>query len=317
MTQPEIHGPPVPDDESLAYEAAAVAAVVGPVAALVAAVLASAAVLLAGGAAGMLLSAALARRLRSIPVPDMSGVLRVRTDGAVDLGVRTALADLGQPDMDVPVSAPPVLSGHLESVVRTKLNEAADIAASRPLSSKSDLDAVSGRARTGIARAEAATRYAVNHGINSGTADVARAAGLRLLWVAERNACLHCLAYAGWAVEPDEEFPAGLTYDPVGPLRSFGPLYWPPLHPNCRCRVRTYTGQAGPPERDRSSVDPAARLASEAQRTVVYQWSDYASGVAAQRAARALLDHGTTLADSVERRAAAALRKRRTVRGPK
>jgi hypothetical protein len=216
----------------------------------------------------------------------------------------------------VDVSSPPVRTD-LDDVIRTKLREAADMAESGPLSTRRDLDRIAGRARTGVKRAEAATRAAVNDGINSGTADVARATGQRLIWVAERNACLHCLAYAGWVTEPDQEFPHGLTYSADGPLRAFGALFWPPLHPNCRCRVRLYRGPSGPPPRDRSLPDPAARLASEAQRSVVYQWTDYASQAAAMRAAALLLDQGTTLADSVEKRARAALRRGQAVRRPK
>lgn len=316
MTQPEIQGQSVPDAESLAYEAAAVAAVTGAVAASVLAALAAAATALGLGASGMLLGQVLADKLRRVHVPDMSGVLSTWTAGAVRLGVRTALEDMDRTDLDVSMSEPPVRTD-LDTIIRTKLDEAATIAESGQVSTRTDLERVSGRARSGIARAEGAVRYSVNHGINSGTADAARAAGMRTIWVAERHACLHCLAYAGWATEPDGEFPPGLTYDPAGPLRPFGPLLWPPLHPNCRCRIRAYDGPAGPPPRDRAKPDPAARLASEAQRTVVYGWSDYASKVASERAARALLDHGTTLADSVEKRARAALRRGRAVRRPK
>jgi hypothetical protein len=154
-----------------------------------------------------------------------------------------------------------------------------------------------------------------NEGINSGAADVARAAGLRLIWVAERNACLDCLAHAGYAVEPGDVFPA-VSYDPVRPGK-FMAVKWPPLHPNCRCQVRVYAGPAGAPPADRSALDPAARLAAEARRSVVYQWTDYASGVRMRAAAAYLLDMGAGLAPSVERRARAALRRRTIVDKPR
>jgi hypothetical protein len=309
---------PQPDEESLAYEATAVAAIVGPVAASVAAATAVAGVAVAGGtitgAAAVLLGRAVAQRLRDLTWSPRTPLLADRADGAVRLGVRTALDTMPartRPDR-VPVSSPDILPD-IDSTIREKLSEAADIADNHPIASKADLDRVSGRANAGLAQARGSVRYAVNAGINSGTADVARAAGHNVLWVPERFACLHCLAYAGWVTEPDQEFPRGLTFDPTGPLRSFGLLLYPPLHPNCRCRLLVFNGRTGAPELDRSKVDPASRLASEAQRTVIYQWSDYASGAASRRAATALLDQGSALADSVERRARAALRRGKQV----
>jgi len=319
VTQPV---PAVPDDESIAYEMAAVTAVVGPIAAQVAAAFAVATVAVAGGtitgAAAVALGHALAQRLRSVSWPDRSAALADRMDGAVRLGVRTALDSLPRADRpdSVSVSGPDRVPD-INGAVRRKLSEAADIAAATGLASRRDLDRVSGRANAGLAQARGAVRYAVNDGINSGTADTARAAGKRTIWVAERNACLHCLAYAGWATEPDQEFPHGLTFDPAGGLPVYDLLLWPPLHPNCRCRIALHDGPAGPPPADRSLLDPAARLAAEARRSVVYQWSDYASGAASRRAATALLDQGAALADSVERRARAALRAGRTVRRPR
>lgn len=318
MTQPVP-----PDDESMAYEAAAVAAVVGPVAAAVTAALAVATVAVATGAvtgtAGAALAAAIAHRLRTLRWPPMTPVLQTWRVGAVNLGIQSALDSLApqdQPD-EIPVSPRVVRIPDLDDTVRAKLDEAATLADGMVVTTRRDLDVIAGRARSGVHRAQGAVRFAVNDGINSGTADVARAADRRVLWVAERNACLHCLAYAGWSVEPGQEFPYGLTFDPAGPLRSFGALMWPPLHPSCRCRIHLYDGPAGPPPTDRSIPDPAARLAAEARRSVVYQWTDYASGTAMERAAAALLDRGSGLADSVEKRARAALRSGRTVRRPR
>lgn len=322
MTQPSMAGPPVPEDEAVAAELAAVASVVGPVAAAVSAALAVATVAVAGGAitgaAGTALAAAIAHRLRTLTWPPMADRLPIHLDNAVRFGVRTALDTLpARTRPDAVQVSPPDNVPDLDTKVRTKLEEAAAIADTMSVTTRRDLETIAGRARSGVAQAQGAVRFGVNHGINSGTADVARAAGQRVIWVAERNACLHCLAYAGWATEPDQEFPHGLSFDPAGGLRPFGVLLWPPLHPNCRCRVRLYDGPAGPPPADRSLPDPAARLAGEARRSVVYQWTDYASGAAMRRAAAALLDQGAGLADSVERRARAALRAGRAVRRPR
>lgn len=317
MTQPTLSGPGQPTPEEIAYEQAWVAAIVAPVAASVTAALASAGVGVAAGVGSVLLARALADRLRRITWAPMNPQA---VDAAVDSalrGVRTAAATVqGVRPSDVPISSPDRVPD-LDGPLRARLDEAADMADKLPDMSKPDLEKVSGRARAGIARAQGSVRWTVNNGINSGTADVARHIGQRTLWVAERNACLHCLAYAGWSTEPDQEFPHGLSFDPRGGLPSFGALLWPPLHPNCRCRIRLYDGPAGPPSEDRSRVDPAARLAGEARRSVVYQWSDYASGAAARRAATALLADGAGLADSVEKRARAALRAGRAVRRPR
>lgn len=295
-----------PESEALALESGAVADIVGPLSAALSAALAVAGAAVAAdvsAAAAVAIGRAVAHRLRALSWPDMSGRLPGHVVRAVSYGRRTA-----GPEVVLP---PPVLDAlpDLDSTARDKIDEAADIADATPVRTQRDLDMIAGRARTGVARASGAVRYAVNDGINSGTADVARAMGERLLWVAERNACLHCLAYAGWSTEPDQAFPHGLTYDPRGPLKAFGTLLWPPLHPSCRCRVRRYKGPAGPPPSNRSLADPAARLAAEARRSVVYQWTDYSSSAGAERAAAALLNAGAGLADSVEKRARALLRR--------
>lgn len=318
VTQPTVAGPDEPTAEEIAYEEAWVAALIGPVATAVAAALASASVGVAAGVGSVLLARALASRLRRISWTPLDGRIQDVATDAILRGVRTTAvrAPVRVRPEDVPVSPPDRLPD-MDGPLRAKLDEAADMADGLTDMSRRDLDAVAGRARSGVARAQGSVRWTVNHGINSGTADVARHLGQRVLWVAERNACLHCLAYAGWSTEPDGEFPPGLSFDPAGGLRPYGPLLWPPLHPNCRCRIRLYDGPAGPPDPDRSKIDPAARLAGEARRSVVYQWSDYASGAAARRAATALLDSGAGLADSVEKRARAALRSGRTVRRPR
>ena len=71
----------------------------------------------------------------------------------------------------------------------------------------------------------------VNHAGNKGTAAVADAAGLSTVWIAEVNACVHCLAYSGRVSKPGKPFPGGLTYG----AKSYhpDPVDVPPRHPNC------------------------------------------------------------------------------------
>lgn len=75
----------------------------------------------------------------------------------------------------------------------------------------------------------------VNMAGNEGVTAVADAADLPTVWVAETNACVHCLAYSGRVAKPGGTFPGGLTYG----RKSYHPkpLKHPPLHPRCRCTV--------------------------------------------------------------------------------
>lgn len=80
-----------------------------------------------------------------------------------------------------------------------------------------------------------ATTTVVNSG-NAGVVDVGTAANMPMVWVAETDACVHCLAYSGQVVTAGDEFPSGLTYGKT-PLAPRGQLVAPPLHPYCRCHL--------------------------------------------------------------------------------
>jgi hypothetical protein len=95
------------------------------------------------------------------------------------------------------------------------------------------------------------TRWAVNAGYNQGVREATDDAGIARVWVAERDACLHCLAYSGEVVGPGQPYRPDLTYY-VGPDGTRKPLkqpaglilWGPPLHPNC---VPAGTSVSGPP----------------------------------------------------------------------
>lgn len=82
---------------------------------------------------------------------------------------------------------------------------------------------------------------AINRGGNEGATAVADAAGLPTVWVAETNACVDCLAYAGRVCKPGKRFPGGLTYG----KKSYYPdaIKGPPRHPHCRCTVEPLRSQ--------------------------------------------------------------------------
>lgn len=129
------------------------------------------------------------------------------------------------------------------------------------------------------------------------TLTAARQGKQNVVWVAERNACTSCLAYQGHVVKPGQPFPAGLTYDDK-PIKPYGKLIGPPLHPNCRCELELSDLKAG-------SVD--LPLAREAARSVARGLTDHASEPAKLRATRRLLanaDKKGLLPKSVQERAA-------------
>lgn len=100
-----------------------------------------------------------------------------------------------------------------------------------------DVLTVIGVARAAVSRVRAAVAWHIHKAIDQGAADVADAAALGRLWVAELTACLQCSAYSGEFAAAGTEFEGGLSFDPH--QRGQGPdtVVGPPLHPHCRCRT--------------------------------------------------------------------------------
>ncbi len=120
-------------------------------------------------------------------------------------------------------------------------------------------------ARRAVTRTEAAARFAVNRSLSDGTQRVADMHGLSRVWIPERDACVHCLAYAGEVAGPGESFRGGLTFA-AKPLRPASDTVDCPLHPNCRCRTQVYD-----PAKD--SPDFPAGLKREALRSILRGFS--------------------------------------------
>lgn len=159
-------------------------------------------------------------------------------------------------------------------------------------------------AQTGIGIARSATSAIRTHittivgeAVNEATQAAIDHTGAKKLWVAERDACVNCAAYAGLTVAADAQFPAGLSWDPNQRGRRTEPLDAPPLHPNCRCRVVAWN-DAWAQEGAVSMPDAVRR---EARRSIARGWSlPTESGAARIRAARELLRTGSGLPKSVE-----------------
>jgi len=135
-----------------------------------------------------------------------------------------------------------------------------------------------------------AAAWIVNHTSNAVARDEAIRRGALLLWIAERDACVVCLALAGHTanVLEGEGFDEFATFGPHRPPEPWPPgrgLTGPPRHPHCRCQTVVYFGvQAGQP-------DYAAVLRREAIRSILRGYSRPSEShrtrlVAAERALR-------------------------------
>lgn len=117
-----------------------------------------------------------------------------------------------------------------------------------------------------------AAQWLLHHTANAATREESIRAGARLLWIAERDACVVCLALAGHTVNAaeGEGFDEDATFGPGRPPSVWPPdepLMGPPRHPHCHCQTVVYFGvQAGQP-------DLAASLRREAKRSILRGFS--------------------------------------------
>lgn len=249
----------------------------------------------------------LADHLETTDTSDITPALARHTGEAVEHGVTEARTRLQLQTPRRRVMAP-------MDVIRAAMN-APDKAAEelraagrlmRAARSSADLQAALARAQRSVTRTEAAARWSVNRSLSEGTRAVTEEAGAGRLWVPERDACLHCLAYAGLYVGPGEAFPAELTYA-EHPLKA-GPIPDPPLHPNCRCRTIPHRAEWG--------SDYGDALKREAERSVARGFSlPSESENRRLAAADRLLKRGSTLPKSVQDYARTSVRRGRFSRG--
>lgn len=94
---------------------------------------------------------------------------------------------------------------------------------------------------TAPARAEVIVTDAVHATTQAGVAAVAERNKAQSIWVAERDACLNCLAYSGHAAP----FRWGLTFG-EHPIKAWKTPLAPPLHGHCRCQLCAWNGYAPP-----------------------------------------------------------------------
>jgi hypothetical protein len=198
-------------------------------------------------------TADLAPRLRAIKA-DPAATLVEYAGRARTLGVQQGFAE---------VSAPiePLLDGlttetrrgidAATSMARSKLALAPRMVESLPKGSFLTVNRAMAPATQAVNIVERAARTVTNAELNEGLAAVAEHVGAQLVWVAEKNACVACLALSGHVIEPGGHFDWRMTfgakayqpkdYNADGELVAIE-LERPPRHPNCRCRVTPWLG---------------------------------------------------------------------------
>jgi hypothetical protein len=144
----------------------------------------------------------------------------------------------------------------------------------------------------------------INAASNNASQTVGEAVRSPMVWEAERDACVYCLALAGEVVErAGDLFPKADLYDDGKTGQQT--LSQPPLHPHCRCRLAVLG--------DQSYADALKR---EAQRSILRGFSlKTESNAVRVRAAKRLLDRDPVAPKSVKDYARKAVKAGRFPRG--
>jgi len=200
-----------------------------------------------------------------------------------------------EPDIDLPDDVR-IVARETDARAKSKLVDAAEKLFG--IRTMPELLAGLARANMAVTSIERAAKWGVNRSAASGVAAAASAVGAERLWIPERDACLHCTAYAGQVAPIGRPFAGGLTF--AAKPQSTAPVPDPPLHPNCRCRIALYRHEWSRP----GQVSIPDALKREARRSVARGWS-LPSESASQRlsAADRLLRRGAGLPPTVEERA--------------
>ena len=251
----------------------------------------------------------LIHRLNSVR-PDPAPTLPLDVGKAYRLGARQADTALGIPTRDI--TLPDTLPlPDLAAVVDRRYGMAERLLSTQPIQTWDQLSVALAPVHGAVADVDRDVRTVVNTAVNLAAHDAAVEYGADLLWMAERDACVVCLALAGSVVAADEDFDADATFgdkptawwrdDDTGPLR-------PPRHPRCRCRCEPWLGHSGPP----GSLSLPDALKREAQRSVLRGWSLPSESESVRvRAADRLLKRGSSLPKSVRAYARRAVEKGR------
>jgi hypothetical protein len=145
------------------------------------------------------------------------------------------------------------------------------------------------QARNVLGRAKATITTSVNQNVTKTmqATSVANKAKYEV-WVAERDACVNCLAYAGQIVKVGEDWKGGQSFDPKQ-RDSKAKGVRPPLHPHCRCRPVPWD----PAWAKEGEVSLPEAVKREAQRSIARGFSLPSESNASRiRALKELLNNG-------------------------
>jgi hypothetical protein len=244
----------------------------------------------------------LVQRLRTSR-PDPASTLPLDVEQAYRLGARQATTALGLPTREATLPATLPLPD-LAKTIDKRWQMSERLLSTQPIQSWDQLTVAFAPAHGAVSDVDRDVRTAVNTAVNLAAHDAAVEHGAQLLYFAEPDACVVCLALAGTVVDADEDFPADATFGrhPTPwwtPEGHAGPLR-PPRHPRCRCRCEVWLGHNGPPG---STTLPDA-LKREARRSIALGWAlDSEPDSVRRDAANRLLARGANLPKSVRARA--------------
>lgn len=232
----------------------------------------------------------------------VTAILTQYAEQALDTAVTAITAGTGLADTGVTLDATTVrvIQG-AEQAALVNLRDAALLLSREGADPRTAL-AVAGRSVTSLA---SSASLAVNGAANTAPYDLAVRNGLRLLWIAERDACVVCGALSGHLSDPGigEGFDETATFGPYPAPEVWPPgmpLIRPPRHIHCRCQIVVWEGS-----RPGEQTLPD-RLQHEARRSILKGWSrpSESQRVRLKAAARLLARGGGGLPQSVQEEAA-------------
>lgn len=265
----------------------------------------------------------LVTELQAVAEYDPTPQLQEFAAQAAARGLEYATRHLAEPVAADTLELPTVLAQAIEAVPQTmaeSVASATNFAEQLPITGWDDLVKAMGKANQAATSLERSTTWAVNKANSDAIRQAAVDKGASLLWVAEPDACVICLALSGHVIDPmsgdgfDEEATFGKPRSAPDVYPPGEPLMSPPRHPNCRCHPELWFGphvpEGGPEENALynrpgvgANVDLPAALRREAKRSIVYGWSlPSESGAVRLDAAARLLQRGAGLPRSVEER---------------
>lgn len=217
-----------------------------------------------------------ARQLRETSAlldrPAIVQVLQQAAQSAAATGAANAAAQAGIAEMiparldpavtAVTRTAPVTAAAHLRQAVQA-------VDGARGVADVEQALSVADRAPAALALA---AQWAVNRAAATSVRATAARLGAELLWIAERDACVVCLALAGHIADPNvgdgfDEFATFGPHRPPAPWPPGQPLLSPPRHPHCHCQVVVWLGSAS------GQPDLPASLIHEARRSILRGFS--------------------------------------------